>query len=362
MTIGLSVSGTPTATTASIAMATMGASGTIEMQVAFEPDFKFCVAPIYTGIARTSPFSLTGLNQRCRYYVRARTRLTSGVAEDWSPTLGFRTADGTAQTTTPASVMIQPAIIVLPEPILATLGDSAVTGFPSFNVTRDAPVCWQSTHASLHGITITTAGNPIDTIAVLNTNLPEATTVTIRGDNSSANLGASAAFILSGQNFRASANMPGRPGYHGLFRLSSPQSYRYWRLEFSVSTLPTTKAYFEHIILGLNRSSKNYSADMSESPLPLGTLERGRTGYPDRVQGLAMRRADFTLSYMTEAQFQTLYQDLIYRANEPVFVVPNSLAGVFLHDRMLYGDLSGGRVVHPSSPRFNRQFTVDSLI
>src|SRR3546814_7011854 len=59
------------------------------------------------------------------------------------------------------------------------------------------------------------APEPIDTIALLQSNIPEDATVLIRVGTTSATADAN----YGPYPFRASANVPGRPGYHGLFRL-----------------------------------------------------------------------------------------------------------------------------------------------
>ena len=75
-----------------------------------------------------------------------------------------------------------------------------------------------------------------------------------------------------------------------------------------------------------------------------------------------MRRVEFDISMMTEAQYELAYGDLHRFENEAVLVVPNSKTGAFLHDRILFGDLRGSRTVNPFTPRYTRSFTIESLI
>ena len=118
----------------------------------------------------------------------------------------------------------------------------------------------------------------------------------------------------------------------------------------------------DHLIMGQNRVSKNHALEKIETPAPFTSSERKRSGIVDRVRGMPMRKVDFELQMLTEAQYETIYGDLWRLENEPVLVVPNSKSGAFLHDRILFGDLTGGRTVNPSSPRYNRQFTINSII
>jgi len=357
-----------TATSATLNMSDAGANGTLDVQIAVRPDFEFCVCPIF-NVARASTVDLPGLNQRTNYFVRTRNRSAVGAVEGWSATEGFRTLDGSGQTTSPAAVMIEPAIFVVPAPVVEVQQRSQLSGFPLTNMFRDSPAAArmiptaQTTgQPDRYVIDFRTAGAPVDTIALLNTNLPESARWFVQAgavfiNDDSANV----QFSTSSAAFRASPNLPQRPGYHGLLRISPARSFNWWRIVID-ATLPGGILHIEHAIVGLNRTSKNHSVEKQESPAPLTTLERKRSGIPDRVRGRPMRSVDFELNMLSEAQYETIYGDLWRYELEPVLVVPNSKSGAFLHDRILYGDLSGGRTVNPTSPRYNRSFTVRSLV
>lgn len=366
MTIGLTVTAT-TATTATFGFATMGASGTVELQISPRKDFQFCVCPTYTGIPRATPYTHAGLNQRARYFARARTRLGSGAAEPWSNVVGFRTADGTAQTYPSGGILIEPALIVTPEDITGLNFSGAfgpVAGFAADNMLRDAPCACRAPGLLSAGVynyilNFDRAGAQIDTIALLNTNFPEDTQISVRAtDNPDYITGLVS--ILAAQAFRASPNMPGRLGYHGLLRLAGMITQRYVRVDISSASMAL--AHIEHLVVGRARVSKNFSTEKGEQPSTLTQLERRRSGIPDRQKGHPMRKVDFDLSAVSETQHETLYGDLHLYQSEPVLVVPNTRGNAFLHDRILYGDLGGGRVINVNSPIFTRNYTIDSLI
>src|SRR5207245_2485388 len=117
-------------------------------------------------------------------------------------------------------------------------------------------------------------------------------------------------------------------------------------------------------VVGLARTAKNIAADKVESPLDYGALDRTRDGIPDRRYGWRGRRVDFEIAFMTEAQWETQFADLRSKIGliDPVLVVPNTRAGVFLHDRILFGPISAQRATQPYTPRFTQGLTVDSLI
>lgn len=356
-----------TATTATLAFTGLAGDGSIDLQIAARPDFSFCVCPVLS-IARASPVTILGLNQRATLFVRCRARRATGVPEDWSDIETFRTSDGTARDLSPAPVMIEPTVLVIPEKATSWIGSSEVAGFPAANLGRDAPVGWKAIDLQVGGnpdfsqVDIKLSGAPINTIAALNTNMPEDGTVFISAAPTRAGLdsGAGRVIINNGGAFRASADLPGRPGYHGLFRFAAV-AQPWWRVAFRGSK-PGGTLWVEHLVLGLARQSKNHSIDKSEAPISRGTIERQRSGIPDRQAGLPMRKVEFDISFMTEAQYEQSYADLYRFENEAVLVIPNSRAGSFLHDRILFGDMKASRSFNPVSPRFTRSFSIESLI
>jgi hypothetical protein len=346
-------------TTVQVTFALVGeaADGTNQFQIAVRPDFQYCVCPLIP-IARGTPRAVSRLNFGTTYYARVRSLRASGVAEAWSNVVAFRMVAGGAWNTAPAAVMIEPALLVVPTPVIEWGSTSVVAGFPVSNLGYDAPNAFRGLSQPMD-ITARMAPEPIDTIAILNTNVGEAGTIQVFAGTTNATADYDSGVVP----FRVSANLPGRPGYHGLVRLAAAQSYEYWKVR--ISHLNTANLiHIEHMIFGKNRLSKNHSFDKNETGLDLGSLERTRSGNPNRVDGYRMRRVDFDISMMSEAQYETQYGDLQWRVGgtSPVLCAPNSKAGAFLHDRLLYGAISAGRVVNPATPAYTRNFTIDSLI
>lgn len=332
----------------------------IEVQLGSRHDWKWCVAPIF-GVAGTpATYDISGLNQRATIYGRVREVSLAGPGS-WA-TFAFRTSDGAAQDLAPAPIMIEPAIIATIEPVLSWAASNQVAGFPVSNLGRDAPVGWKAVGAG-PTLTIEMGGSPWDLVALLNSNLPEGATVTIRGGATAA-AAAAAAPLLGPTPFRASANLPGRDGYHGWFRLAAPVTHRFAHITFGGAMPPANTLYLEHALIGLARQSRNHAVDKKEAGMDLGTLDRSRSGNPSRQRGLKMRTVDFEIALATETQFETLYGDLFRRVGEtePVLVLPNSKPGPFLHDRILYGNFTGGSAVNPIAPYYSRTFTLASLI
>jgi hypothetical protein len=355
--------GATTATTAVLNFAGYGGDGTIDLQIASRPDFSFCVAPVIS-IPRGDTYTLIGLNQEATLYARARTRSAAGVLETWGATAGFRTPLATARVTTAQSIMVEPAALVFPNTILAAFSAQTIAGYPADNVGIPAPVAWRGQSAAGGQQTVTldivTPGDPADSLAILNTNMPEVGTITVSAGE---NFGALTA-VITNARFRASVNVPGRPGYHGYFKFTS-RSAKCWRIQLIVAAgagPPAGVFHVEHVVLGQNLASRNANGDKTETPVGLTTTERTRTGILDRVPGIPIRRSEFDLSNLTERDFETLYGQLWRRQGDTVFCVPNSRDNAFRHDRMLLGEFGAGRISGVQGIRFTRGMSIDSII
>jgi len=333
----------------------------IDIQFSIFPTWENCVCPII----RNQPLAQTTFqrfNADTTYYAQARV-VDNGVEGPWSPTAAFRTLPAADRNTSPVAITHAPALIVTPTPVLEWNSNSALAGYPAANLGFDAPVAWRSFANEQHFIGMRVAPEPIDTIALLMSNLPEA---------SSCHVGAGATFDaarLSAQsaavanvNFRASPNLPARPGYHGLIRLDEPQAHPFWAIYINAEC-PGGVLHMEHLVMGRARVSKNVAVGDTDAVLDLGTIERNRFATPHRTFGARMRKVEFDLGALDEAQHETLYRELGWRVGltDPVLVVPNSKSGSYLHDRILYGTLVSNQSTNIRGPLYNRSLAIESL-
>jgi hypothetical protein len=363
LTISLNAS-TPTSVTVDVAGRTPATYDTLEFQYCARKDFSFALAPI-APFATSSTVAMTNLNQGNTYSIRARERdsSTSNVGA-WADPIQAYTPVSVAQDTTPLSIMQRPALLVVPEPV-NWMAFGYDTGHPPDNLGSDSPSeqLWVTETGWLG---FDSAGQPIDTIALMGTNVPAVSGIHLLAYPTKAGRDAqdgSHTYTLDLAQFQASPGLPGRPSYHGLIRLPAPRNERYWALGFT-DLPPGNITAITFAVVGLARTAKNIAADKVETPLDYGGVERTRDGIPDRRYGWRGRRVDFEIAVMTEAQWETQFSDLRHKIGltDPVLVVPNTRAGAFLHDRILYGPLSAQRATQPYTPRFTQGFTVDSLI
>lgn len=352
-----------TSTTATLTFGGVsGGTAFVEVQYSTDPDFQWGIAPIVRANT-TAGTVLNGLNQAQTYYMRARALPAGG----WSAPVGVVTPVGVLRDTTPAAIMIEPALIIPPERVLAWTASSEVAGYPVRTLGRDDPnsTWWAERVGVGFAFEAQIAPTPIDTIAVLETNASEAATITIKGGPSLANVrGGAPAYTHAERPFRASSGLPGRRGYHSFVRLPAPQAFAFWRVEIA-GPIPGEIFVATYAVFGLAYSTRNYAADSkSETLLDRGAIDRDRSGNPARVDGHRGRNVEFEIVNMTEAQYESQFAQLGYRlgTTRSALVVPNSKPGVFLHDRLLYGTLKPGRDANTYTPRFSKQFSIESLI
>lgn len=351
-----------TATTCSIAFTNLPGGGTVEIQIADNPSF-FGLVSFKTYAA--TPAGIVGLNQRGTYYARGRTVTAGGALGAWGAIEGIRTSDGVAWITAPQNTLVSPAIIVPPEPVLAIATEvGSVAGYPASNLLRDDPnLVWAASSGAGTYMVLKTAGQPIDTFALLDCNSSAPQLQIVCASTMADAINNTGDAVDHGSYSIASANLPQRPGYHFLIRIAAPTTKRF-HLFNVVGTLLQGQLQARYAVVGLARTAKNITTDKTETPLDLGSIDRTRSGGPNRVWGQKMRRSEFEISVMTEMQWETQFGDLWRKIglSEPVLVVPNSRTGAFLHDRILFGTVAQQRATNVNSPIFTHGFSVESLI
>ncbi len=342
-----------------------GGAASLDVQYGTTPNLEFCIAPLI-NVATGATITLPGLNRRQTYYVRARS-VVGGVPEAWGAINGFTTQAG-AEPAAPTGVLIQPALLMVPIALNQIVSPNVIAGYPAANLVVNSPAAALrcSGTANKFWFWVETSNQAIDTIVVLDTNFSEAATVRIfAGDNVAMvdGTGTPPSYSTSATQFRASASLPGRRGYHTILRLPASIEYRYIMVEVTEPNgLPGNLAHITHAAFGVGRIARNYS-DMTDSGMDLSTTERMRDGTLDLVNGFRGRKIDLEVSAMLETQYETTFGDLSQAAGNstPVFLLSNTRSSPYLHDRMAFGLLTAGRQTN-SNMRFTRNFSMESII
>jgi hypothetical protein len=363
MTVDLSFQAR-TETALTLGLTAAAGTGSIEIQYGSRDDFQFCIAPIIGIGAPAASFQLAALNRAQTYWIRGR-EVNGDVRGDWNAAKAFTTAPGVPNLPDYA-IQIAPAWLVVPRKPSRWYGAYTVAGYSVENLGRPSPAAaWRSVFTDNQILFyVETDGGGIDTVALLDTNLPEGAQMRLIAGPTLASMtgGSAPAFTSEFKNFRASENVPGRRGYHGIIRLAAPIEHRFVGVQIIGAMPPAGLVHVTHAVFGRARVLKNYG-DMTDQPFDMSTSERMRDGSPDAVAGFRGRKVDFEIAAMTEAQHEAAFADVAQRVgtSEPVLILPNSKAGAYLHDRLLFGNLTANRQTN-SNARFTRALSIDSII
>jgi hypothetical protein len=194
----------------------------------------------------------------------------------------------------------------------------------------------------------------------MGTMLGEAATWRIRAADTEAGLTAAPPVDTGILPFRASANLGWRPSYHSYRRLPAPVAREWWRIDI---TNPGPTFVARNLVTGLARQSVNYSRGAGQTPYDLGTMQRTPFGTPDRTPGWRGRSLDFGLSWLSEAEYEAKWSDLdqLVATTDPVFVLPNTKANAYLHDRIGFGTIENMRAENVRSSKYARSLEIRSI-
>lgn len=330
---------------------------TFEVEFNRSPDFASDESIIWP--IATNPLNVIRQPAGTQFYMRGRSKTPTVGA--WTPTVLVRTADPAAPGAY-SGFSIEPAILVVPEPIVNLSATIQQSGYPASNLLNDDPTAsWRQPSASGPVLTFETSGTPIDVVALLGTLTSNGAQWRIRAGGTAAEAAhETAAPYDSGQIiFHTNAGLANKRYYHGVHRLPAPVTHRFWNITLVSFNLLLAK----HLVVGLARKSVNYSRGAGSAAADLGKMARTRFGTPDRTRGWRSRSVDFELSWLTEAEFETKWSDLWHRVGttDPVLALPNSKQNVYLNDRVAFGNISSMRSENVRSSRYIQSIEIASL-
>lgn len=346
-------------TNASLTIGVTAGAGETQFELEFNraADFASDDSLFRTGLAAGNA-AVAGLPADTPFFVRGRS--TNGVARGaWSvPIL--------AATLPPAAngayfgFSIEPSFLIVPEPINEISCAEQEVGSPALNLLGDDPAAALRSQNANVTIYAHTAGRLSDGVSLLGTMLGEAATWRIRAADTMAATAAAPVLDSGVVPFRASPNLGRRPSYHSFFRAGAPVAASWWRIDI-VNPGPTFIA--RNLVIGLVRSSVNYSRGAGTAPWDMGSVNRTLYGTPDRVHGWRGRAVDFQLSWLNEADYQAKWADLdrLVGTTDPVWILPNSKASPFRHDRIGFGTIEQMRGENVRSSKFLQTIEVRSI-
>lgn len=345
-----------TSKTISFTITAGGGETTFEVEVNRCDDFASDVSILKTALAAGAN-SVAGLPPGNRFYLRARA--TNGAGGAWSTPILVATSEP-ASPPAYAGFSIEPAILVVPEPIdLISCAQADAGSFPIM-LANDDPLSVLRASGAAIAIEARTTGAPVDSIALLGTLANDDVTWRIRAADTQAALTSAPVVDTGVVPFLSVTNLSGRPHYHGFRRLSQLYTNFWWRIDL-VNAAPTFIA--RHLVIGKARQSVNYSRGAGHEALDYGQMARTTYGAPVRTPGWRGRQVDFQLSWLSESEYETKWADLDQRVGQtnPVLALPNPKANAWLNDRIAYGCISGQRSENVRAAKWSKNLEIQSL-
>jgi hypothetical protein len=346
-------------TAASLTIGVAAGAGETQFELEFNraDDFASDDSLFKTGLAAGNA-AIAGLPADTPFYVRGRST-NGGTPGPWSARL-------LSATLPPAAAgdyfgfSIEPSFLIVPEAIDEITCAEQEPGASALNLLDDDPTATLRSQSANVTIYAHTAGRLADAVSLMGTMLGEAATWRVRAGNTIAETGAAPGLDSGVVPFRASPNLGMRPSYHSFFRAAAPVALPWWRIDI---TNPGPTFIARNLVIGLVRSSVNFSRGAGHEPYDMGTLQRTVHGTPDRVRGWRGRTVDFQLSWLNEPDFEAKWGDLdrLVGTTDPVWILPNSKASPYRHDRIGLGVIEQMRAENVRSSKFLRTISVKSI-
>jgi hypothetical protein len=244
------------------------------------------------------------------------------------------------------------------------VGNQATTN-PATNLAEFlyAGMTWKTTSAaSCYVIVDLGAVQPIDFVGLLQTNAGSADTWIVTADATLSGITGTPSYS-SGSLPIISPTVTGRSGYNSHLELSSRISVRYIKVSMTIAG-----AYLETPFLVIGKKvapARYYEPEWESGPDDQSIFAISRQGVPDIAPGRMLRRAAFTLSWMTEDEMESQIYPLLLAAGKtnPVFCCFDPAATIYRQNRTFFGWLTDtSKPKRKAFNRFEKSFEVQSLI
>lgn len=213
--------------------------------------------------------------------------------------------------------VISKPFFVLPADLGTIVCDDADPGCPvhSLNQHKHIGTTWKTEGTGDHWVRGQFAETTsIDFCAFIAANAVAGTQIRLRLGTSQAEVNGESAPYDSGViDFIATTPSPAPDDglYHSHLELDAVEDATWWRIDISGHT-----GVFEASMLVLGKkvqSGRYYDSDFSQGAVDLGDLEISPWGVADEEDGLVLRSLDFTLSWVTETEFETDFRPMMKR-------------------------------------------------
>lgn len=236
--------------------------------------------------------------------------------------------------------MVTQPIFVKPLDLGTVAGGNVATGYPASNVNRHKAMGlrWQSSGASdlwLRGDMGVV--QDIDFCAVLSATAISSTTFRLRLGDNQTEVDGTADYDSGAQTFIDPSITREDGLYHSFWRLPSTQTKRWWRLDFGSHSGDLSAA---KVILGkVIQPSRFYDYGHEAGVEDTGEASFTRHGVWDEKPGLIMRTKQFSLNWLTEAEWEGEIGPMVEAlgTSGPVYCCFDATENAYRQRRTYYG-------------------------
>lgn len=204
---------------------------------------------------------------------------------------------------------IQKPFFVVPLDLGAITAGSAMAGFPAAHLDRfEGPgLTWQSAAASFVRGDLG-AAQAIDFCSIISANAQPGTTFRLRLGDTQAEVDGAADYDSGAQTFISPSITRSDGLYHSHWELPSTQTKRWWRIDIGSHTGAFQAS---KIVLGKRVNvDRFYNYDFEMGVEDRGSAEITRHGVVDSSPGVVLRTVEFTLEWMTRAEYEASFRPM----------------------------------------------------
>lgn len=305
--------------------------------------------------------TINNLPSGTTYFLRHRsTNLSQPGA--WSNVVNMSTLPATPDGPYEGS-SIGPSVVVIPEYTkIQSFNQSAIVAGsdPSALLMTDPNSVLAIRGDVDPAIIIETSGQPYDCVALLGCFCGPQFRVRYSFSNNIAGL--NNASLQFETELHPSSSLGRKRSYHGVYFLNTPVNFQYIRINIISGTAPP-QALMRNFIIGLQKKTQNYVRGSSEDGTDLGSIDRNILGSEFTVSGWRGRQASFGLEWLDETEYYSKWNDLDQRVGQtkPILAIPNSAPNQYIHDRILFGELTASTGEHTRARKYARNFEINSI-
>lgn len=236
---------------------------------------------------------------------------------------------------------IEKPIFVDPVDLGTITAGSALSSNPVSNLNRleTMALTWKTATGTTYARGQFTKTEAISFLAILSANAQAGTTYRIRLGTSQAQVDGSAPYDSGTLTFISPSITRDDGLYHSFLKMPSVTNATWWRIDIAGHS-----GAFEAggVVLGKAiEPSRFYDRDFERGTDDLGSIDYNRFGVPDTADGIKLRSLMFTLSWLSESEYEDTFGPLAEKVGttSPIYCCFDQAATVWRQRKTYFGTL-----------------------